>query len=330
MSFRPVSSVPGDCLAMGTRATSASGLADSVVLSWRLEYRKQLRGREALFPSRGFDCFRTSDTALLSKDTQLAWGGSPQCPRPLLPSHSLRWRRSWPPNALARDRSRPAPGAGAPATWKFLQTPLAVLLPRGPVPHGGGRGAQTKGPAGPNSLGPVPTLPDTALAPRLSPVWPLREAGAHALRLGSLAGPVVPQEERTGVRTAELKRGAGSGEQLQSRASGASWWCGWGGGAASELGRRALWPRVLGACRQGSVLGSGAGGRQGGTIGLRTKGQGSWAWPAGCWCSIGLCGWEARGWGKGGPAWGQEGVVCRGGLPAKAIRPCKATNKLPD
>lgn len=41
----------GDCLAMGTRATSASGLADLVMLSWRLEYRKQLRGREVAFPS---------------------------------------------------------------------------------------------------------------------------------------------------------------------------------------------------------------------------------------------------------------------------------------
>lgn len=41
----------GDCLAMGIRATSASGLADSVVLSWRLEYRKQLRaGKRCSLP----------------------------------------------------------------------------------------------------------------------------------------------------------------------------------------------------------------------------------------------------------------------------------------
>lgn len=208
-----------------------------------------------MFPSRGFGCFRTSDTALLSKDTQLAWGGSPQCPRPLLPNHSLRWRRSWPANALARDRSRPAPGAGAPATRKFLQAPLAVLLPRGPVPHGGVWGAQTKGPAGPNSLGPVPTLPDTALAPRLSPAWPLREASARALRLGSLAGPVVPQEERIGVRTAELKRGAGCSEQLQSWASGAG---GVGMGAGSQ---RAGTQRVMAQGAGGLPTGLSAGKR---------------------------------------------------------------------
>lgn len=235
-------------------------------------------------------------------------------------------------NALARDRSRPAPGAGAPAaTWKFLQAPLAVLLPRGPVPHGGGRGAQTKGPAAPNSLGPVPTLPDTALAPRLSPVWPLREAGARALRLGSLAGPVVPQEERIGVRTAELKRGAGSSEQLQGQASGASWWCGRGGQQSASWDTEGYGPGCWGLADRGKCWEEGLEVGSGGTIGLRTKGQGSWAWPAGCWCSIRLCGPEARGWGQGAPAWGQEGVVRSGReLPAKAIRPCKATNELPD
>lgn len=189
-------------------------------------------------------------TLLCSQRTpSLPGAGAPHALTLCSLTHSLRWRRPCPASALARDRSRPAHGAGAAAAaWKLLLAPRAVLFPRGPVPHGGGRGAQTKGPAGPDSLGPFPTLPDTALALRLSPVWPLREAGARALRLGSLAGPVVPQEERIGARTAELKRGAGSSEQLQGRASGASW-C--GGPSVSELGHRVLWPRVLGAGPQG-------------------------------------------------------------------------------
>lgn len=46
------------------------------------------------------------------------------------------------------------------------------------------------------------------------------------------------------------------------------------GPAVSELGHRGLWPRVLGACRQGSVLGSGAGGRQWGYHWLENQGPG--------------------------------------------------------
>lgn len=143
--------------------------------------------------SQGRKCFY-SGSDFLKRPT---WGSG--CPRaqPAAGPRHPRPRSLGPfaPMVRAVVSRRPGGGGGAVEPHGLASRLQQVPSAKG-QPHAvGSRGAQTKGPAGPTALAPSLTLPDGALAPHLSPVWPLREAGARARRLGSLAGSRGPRKK---------------------------------------------------------------------------------------------------------------------------------------
>lgn len=179
--------------APGIRATQLGALLSCCHAAWRLASRKQLTVREVALSSPRLGLSKNFPRCALALTGMLR-----SLHRSALMAEPGVHKR--PPKGPKAGSARDGSGAQPCGSPPRLHWPS--FCPEGQPHTARGRGAQTKGPAGPDSLGPVPTLPDTALALRLSPVWPQREAGARALRLGSLAGPVVLR-----------KKGSGRGQQ---------------------------------------------------------------------------------------------------------------------